>query len=151
MTAEKLQILLSDAAWFSQLGGPSATIRNPFDGQATWDWLPTSREQPDPVHGDAFVKVAANLGRHDQRREAELAAAGVALRSLRTVPDRLPGLVNGPHDLTPAAKGGAVYAARMAAREITVERAGFWCDVARLFNQGYWPCGLDEAGRLVVY
>ena|SRR5688572_12410926 len=62
MTPEELQRLLTDAAWFSRFGGPAATIRDLYDESAAWDWLPTAQEQPDPVHGDAFVKVAADLG-----------------------------------------------------------------------------------------
>src|SRR5688572_12410927 len=57
------------------------------------------------------------LGRHEQRRTAELAAARTTIASLRPLPEHVPRLANGPHDLTVAAKGAAVYAARMAARE----------------------------------
>ncbi len=151
MTADELQGLLTRAAWFSRLGGPAATIRDVYDESGDWDWLPTTQEQPDPVHGDAFVKVAADLGRAEQRKAAELTAARLTLAAMRPLPDHIPGLAKGPHDMSNAAKGAAVYAARMAAREITVERPGFWCDVLRLFHQGYWPCGRDSAGRLVVF
>jgi hypothetical protein len=155
MTAEELQRLLTDATWFSRFGGPAATILSVealYDENATWwDWLPTAREQPDPVHGDAFVKVAADMGLHEQRRAAELGAARRTLRSLRPVAEHVHGLGKGPHDLTVAAKGAAVYAARMAAREITVERPGFWCEAVRLYHEGYWPCGRDGAGSVVVY
>jgi hypothetical protein len=151
MTAEELQLLLTGAAWFSRFGGPAATIRDLYDESATWHWLPTAQEQSDPVHGDALVKMAADLGRYEERRAAELAAARATLRSLRPVAEHVPGLAKGPQDLTTAAKGSAVYAARMAAREITIGRPGFWCEVVRLFHQGYWPCGRDGAGRLVVY
>ena len=155
MTAEELQRLLTEATWFSNFGGPAATIRTVddlYDEHATWwDWLPTSREQSDPVHGEALSKLAADKGRDERRKAAELAAARTALASLRPLPEHVPGLGKGPHDLTVAAKGAAVYAARMAAREIAVERPGFWCEAVRRFHEGYWPCGLDGAGRVVVY
>ena len=151
MTAQELQSLLAAAAWFSRCGGPAATIHDLLGESDVWEWLPTSQEQPDPVHGDAYVKVAANLGRNEQRRAAELAAARSTLLSLRVLPDRVPALVKGPHDLTGAARGAATYAARMAAREITVGRPGFWCDAVRLFHDGYWPCGRDGEGHVTVY
>jgi hypothetical protein len=155
MTAQVLQSLLTDADWFSRFGGPASTIRTVDDlfGEfATWwDWLPTTQSQPDPVHGDALVKVAAELGRHEQRKAAELAAARLTYASLRRLPEHVAGLSKGPHDLTTAAKGAAVYAARMAAREVTVERPGFWCEAVRLLHAGYWPCGRDGVGRLAVY
>lgn len=151
MTAEELQHLLKGATWFSRFGGPAATIRDLLDDSAGWDWLPTAHDQPDPIHGDTFVKLASDLGRDEQRRAAEVAAASTTLHSLRPVAECVPGLNCGPHDLTVAAKGAAVYSARMAAREIVIERPGFWCDVVRLFYDGYWPCGRDDAGKLVVY
>jgi hypothetical protein len=151
MTTQELQRLLAEAAWFTRFGGPAATISVLDDGSVPWDWLPTAQEQPDPVHGDALMKLAAATGLHGQRGAAELAAARATLVSLRSIPEHVPGLAHGGHDFTIAAKGAAVYAARMAAREITVERPGFWCEAVRLFHDGYWPCGLDNERRLVVF
>lgn len=147
MTAEELQRLLTEAAWFASFGGPAATIRTIDDlyGESVtcWEWLPTAPSQPDPVHGDSLVRLAADSGRHEQRKAAELAAARAALASLRPMPEHVLGLSRGPDDLTVAAKGAAVYAARMAAREIAVERPGFWCEAVRLFHRGYWPWQLS--------
>jgi hypothetical protein len=151
MTRDELHRLLKDAQWFSQIGGRAATIRSLTDNAESWDWLPTAQDQSDPIHGDELKALAASIGVAELRAREEADAARMALQSLRSSPDGLSAFADGPHDLTPAAKGGAVYAARMAAREIVVGRPGFWCDVIRRFHDGYWPCGLDTAKHLVVY
>ena len=131
MTIDELKAQLENAAWFARCGqfaGETGAV--PFATVAMshgWDWLRTSREQADPVHGDTLIAEAEAAGLGESRRSVELAIA--KLSGLRAVPDHLPALADGPHDLTPAAKGGAVFAARMAARELLVGRPGFWARV----------------------
>lgn len=108
--------------------------------ETDWDWLPTSRDQIDPIHPEMSAD-----------RDAEMAAAKATLVSLRSVSESVASLVDGPHDFNEAARGGAQFAARMAAREITNGVVGLWCDVVRLFSQGWWPCGLTVDERLVIY
>jgi hypothetical protein len=98
----------------------------------------------------ALVAEAEAVGLGPARRDAELAAVRRVLASLRGTPDSVPALVDGPHDFTTAARGGAVFAARMAAREAVVGRPGFWWRVVRLFATGYWPCGLIRGGQQLV-
>src|SRR5262245_19835158 len=100
MTLEDLETLIDGAEWFSRCGEfpgelgavPLAVVA----ASADWDWLPTSRDQPDPVHGAALAEQAAAAGLDPTRRAAELAAARRVLRGLRAVPDRVPALVDGP-------------------------------------------------------
>jgi len=155
VTLDDLEELIGGALWFARCGQfpgePGAVPLADVASADTWAWLPTSADLPDPVHGGALVAEAEAAGLGQARRDAELAVARRALAGLREIPGRVPALVDGPHDFTLAAKGGAEFATRMAAREAVVGRPGFWCRVVRLFAAGYWPCGLiAEGGHLVV-
>jgi hypothetical protein len=116
----------------------------------TWDWLPTSRDQADPIHGEELIAEAEVAGLGLALRSTELIAARKMMTALRSVPESLSVLVDGPHDFTPAAKGGAKFAARIAAREMVVGRPGFWWRVIGLFAAGYWPCGLVRGSEQIV-
>jgi hypothetical protein len=143
MDIDKLHKLINEARWFSRVGSathghlPLLSVLE----SSNWGWLPTSREQLDPIHGDSLTK----------HREVELAAAKLVLPALRHLPESVSALTDGPHDYTNAAKGGAQFAARMAAREIGNGQAGTWCLIIELFSRGWWPCGLTTTGDLVVY
>jgi hypothetical protein len=147
---EALESVIVGAAWFARCGQfageRDAVPLSAVASADTWNWLPTAREEADPVYGQALVAEAEAA-----RRAAELSAARWVLAGLRGVPESVPALVDGPHDFTPAARGGAQFAAPMAAREAVVGRLGFWWRVVRLFAAGYWPCGLVRGSeRLVV-
>ncbi|OBV36941.1 hypothetical protein [Janthinobacterium psychrotolerans] len=114
---------------------------------ASMDWLPTSRGQPDPVHGDALPTLLKQAG--TPYLQAVMANYKLALHSLRCVPDRL--ISKGAHDFTPAAIGAALYCVRMASLEMLAQREGFWLAALDLYRQGHWPCGLVADGTLVVY
>src|SRR5262245_16946487 len=111
MTLEELDALIEGAAWFTRCrqfpGEPGAVPLAAVASSSDWDWLPTSRDQPDPIHGGALAAEAEAAGLGPARRDAELAAVRRVLAGLRAVPERLPALVDGPDDYTPAAKGGA--------------------------------------------
>jgi hypothetical protein len=156
VTLSDLEALIANAEWFARCGQfagePDAVPLARVASADTWDWLPTSRDQTDPVHGSSLLAEAGAAGMEQARRDGELAVAHSVRSGLRTVPDSDPALVDGPHDFTPAARGGAEFAARMAAREVVVGRPGFWCRVVRLFAAGYWPCGvIAESHQLVVW
>lgn len=156
LTLDELSTILGRTPWFSRVGEfrerKDALPLVAVVSSAIWQWLPTSRDEPDLIHGRSLLERAEMEGWATARQEAELSVAKSILTYLRAVPDRYPRLVDGLHDFTPAAKGGAQYAARMAAREIVVGRPGFWCAVIREYEQGFWPCGLTNDGhRLVVY
>ena len=78
------------------------------------------------IHGTTLVAEVEAAGLGAARRAAELAAARWVMAGLRSVPEPVPALVDGPHDYTLAARRGAEFAARMAAREAIVGRPGFW-------------------------
>ncbi len=116
----------------------------------TWDWLPTTHLDPDPIHGDALMRRAVELGLDGDRRTAELAVSQAVLGGLRPLPRPHPRLKTGRHDLTEAARGAATYATRMAARELVTDAPGFWCSVMSLYSAGHWPCGITHESELVV-
>lgn len=154
-TLPQLLECVRNAAWFTQLGQFTATANAiPLDqlqSNIVWVWLPSSRDERDPVHSETQLNLAKQLGRDDERKRAELDAAMATIQSLRMIDDRHPRLVDGPHDFTVAAKNAAQFAARMAAREIVVGQCGFWCDAVEIYQQGHWPCGLANDGALIVY
>jgi hypothetical protein len=152
---EALEALIVGAAWFVRcgqfVGDPDAVPLSAVASADTWDWLPTDRAETDPVHGRALIAEADEAGLGAARRAGELSALRWALAGLRDVPEPVPALVDGPHDYTLAARYGAEFAVRMAAREAVVGRPAFWWRVVELFAAGYWPCGRVRAdGSLVV-
>jgi hypothetical protein len=156
VTLDELSAIIGRTPWFSRVGEfreredavPLAAVAS----SAAWGWLPTTPDAPDPIHGSSLPGPAEPGNRAAARREAERSIAKAVLASLRTVPGSHRRLVDGPHDFTRAAKGGALYAARMAAREIVAGRPGLWCAVVREYERGFWPCGLtDDGRRLVIY
>ena len=153
MLLDELAAQIASASWFDRCGqfpgGPGAVPLATVAASDDWDWLPTSREQTDPIYGDDLVTELQHTGNEQARREAELAMAKCVLSALRSVPDQLPALIDGPHNFTGAAKSGAVYAARMAARELLVGPAT-WCSVVQLFISGYWPCGWSPTTQSIV-
>jgi hypothetical protein len=136
---DELHELIDTAQWFTRIGLPCDGCVLATDA---WDWLPTSRGQPDPMHIDTLVA---------RDTDAELAAVKRLLVSLRRASDSVASLVDGPHDYSKAATGAAEFAVRMAAREIGNDVPGFWCNVVRIFSGGWWPCGLADSKALVVW
>ncbi len=154
MSLDELEAQIAAASWFELCGqfpgGPDTVPLAAVAASDDWDWLPTSHEQADPIHGDDLVTELRHKGNEQARREAELAMAKCVLSALRSVPDRVSALNDGPHDFTIAAKSGAVYAARMSAREFLVGRPTTWCRVFQLFILGYWPCGWSPTTKSIV-
>lgn len=146
--------MIDGGTWFAHCGRfpeESGSLRLDAVASAdTWDWLPTSHDQLDPIYGNALVSEADKLGLGEARRDAEAQMVRRVLALMRSLPKSIPALVDGPHDFTPAAKRGAEFAVRMAARELILGRAGFWCRVVRLFAAGYWPCGLTAQGQQII-
>ncbi|WP_349281053.1 hypothetical protein [Polaromonas hydrogenivorans] len=155
MTINELEDTITSANWFSHLGefrsrADTVSLVSITDDER-WDWLPTSRDQEDPIHGDGLRVLIDQNGKGAERREAELRALKAALKSIRSIETRVARLVEGPHDYNIAAQSAAQFAARMAAREIIAEKCGFWCSVVKLYSSGFWPCGLTEEGKLIIY
>lgn len=144
---------LDDIKWFSALGTFQALPgQMALPGLHAWnsvrmDWLPTSRDQPDPIHGEALLTLLKQDG--IPYVQDVMANYKLALHALRSVPDRL--LSVGAHDYTPAAIGAALYCVRMASLEMLAQRQGFWCDALQLYRDGHWPCGRLADGTLIVY
>lgn len=116
-----------------------------------WTWLPTSMDQKDPIHGNDLRVFIDENGKKAARKQSEFRAVKAAVISMRSIDRKFVRLVNGPHDLNIAAQSAAQFAARMAAREIVAEKIGFWCRAVEHYSVGYWPCGLTEEGKLIVY
>ena len=144
---------LDTIAWFSALGAFQARAGQiALPGLHAWNsarmaWLPTSRDQPDPVHGEALLTLLKQAG--IPYVQEVMANYKLALHSLRAVPERL--ISVGAHDYTPAAIGADLYCVRMASLEMLAQRQGFWCDALQLYRDGHWPCGRLADGTLMVY
>lgn len=167
MTLDELEKLIETAHWFEHLGEPLASgefvqisTLVPWANHQTGDsesghvidlmeWLPSSREQDDPIHGKSMED---RLLQHDKKEEYAqrcLNVCKMTLVSLRSF-DVHRALKAGPYDFTDAARGAALFAARRAAYEILLSECGFWCVAMGLYQQGHWPCGILATGKVVV-
>jgi hypothetical protein len=168
-TVENLRDEIAQIPWFQRLGEPLdesgiatlvnlepwASAANADEDGATraladaMDWLPTTRDQADPVHGGSLEEKAKSLARVEDLRRESLEIYKRTLASLRRMKPH-PLLRVGPHDFSHAAKGAATFAARRAVGEIIVEEPGFWCSVMALYVRGHWPCGILPDKTIVV-
>ena len=160
--------MLDGASWFSALGAyhaPPGQLALPDlhawagsglagdrqDNSSSMarkmDWLPSSRDQEDPIHGKTLLQLLKQNGAPWQQQV--MVNYKLALQSLRAVPDK--SLCAGCNDFTPVAIGAALYCVRMASIEVLAQRQGFWLAALELYLQGHWPCGLLPDGTLVVY
>ena len=167
MTLEELESILHEARWFEHLCEPLATnqfvqIRSlaPWTNLPTddadvaeianqMDWLPSSRDQDDPIHGKSLEKRSEQLGKEEEHSRRSLDTYKKALASLRTFNGH-PALKVGAHDFTEVARGAALFASRRAAYEILVGDCGFWCSAMIVYGQGHWPCGILPNRSMVV-
>lgn len=113
---------------------------------ANMNWLPSSRDQEDPINGDA-LKVA--LQSVPDGKKLVMDAYKLAMKSLREFDQER--LKSGANNFSEAAKGSALFCVRMAAMEALTEKPGFWTELINSYAEGYWPCGLLGDGTLVVY
>lgn len=151
MTLSELEDGLRSAQLFSACGqfrSEPGAIR--LQLAIDWDWLPTSRDQPDPIHGLKQLDQLDAAGLGPERRAAELSLVKAVLAGQRSVKN-YPVLIEGPDDYAQAALAGAQFAARMAARELLLEQPGFWVKVVTLYIAGFWPCGILPNQDLVIY
>lgn len=167
MTFDDLEQLIADAAWFQRPTLPNVDDRYvritslaPWADRPTNDaeleriademsWLPTSRDQADPIHGELLVERAASLARQSEFARRALETQKSTLVSLRSFHGH-PALRVGPHDFTEAARGAAIFTTRQATYETLLSEPSFWCDLLRLYHAGHWPCGVLNDGRAVV-
>lgn len=165
---EDLVTILEESIWFERVG--QGNIQGSFVKIATlapWgqeasnnrdaervadqmNWLPSSRDQNDPIHGRSLEIRAEAIGLLADHKKRALDICKVALTSLRRF-DGNPRLIVGPHDFSEAARAAAVFAARRAAHEILLREPGFWCRAMEIYHLGHWPCGILPSNRLVVY
>lgn len=168
MTLEELETLIQTARWFEHLGEPLANegiVQIPT--LAPWaslptdndelervadqmEWLPSSRDQDDPIHGTSMEERSAQRGKKDEYSRRSLEIYNRALVSLRGF-DGHSALRIGPHDFTEAARGAAIFASRRAVYEILLSECGFWCSVMNFYGQGHWPCGILPNEVVVVF
>lgn len=167
MTIEELETLVIEAAWFEHLAEPLdvgniVQIPNlhPWAGIPTNNerfekladqmvWLPSSRDQEDPFHGESLERRSEQLGAKGAHAQKSREIYKRTLASLRSFDSHII-LKVGPHDFAGAARGAALFAARKAAYEILVDECGIWCDIMNLYKQGHWPCGVLSTREIVV-
>lgn len=167
MTLEELEGLVQSARWFEHLGqalkderfvcipdlrpwADLPAVNNEYEEIADqMEWLPSSNEQGDPIHGTLLEDRAARDGKKKEYSRQRFDIYKKTLISLRRFVGH-PLLKVGPHDFTEAARGAALYASRHAAYEIQMGEYGFWCTAMKLYEQGHWPCGILKNGIVVV-
>jgi len=163
MTLEELCMLAKEATWFSKLGEPDVECEYvristlaPWANHQTGDeiadqmeWLPSSREQDDPIHGRSLEHCSEFLGTKKEFSQKSLEVYKTTLTALRSF-DGHPALKVGPHDFTEAARGAALFAVRRAALEILHGEPGFWCRLMKVYRAGHWPCGILPSKQVVV-
>ncbi len=112
-------------------------------------WLPTSNDEPDPIHGEVLTALAQSAGTGADLVAAKLAAFKASARSQRSTRGN-PVLSVGPVNLSEAALAGGRYACRMAAAESLLGKGDFWCKLVPLYAQGNWPLAVLPDRRVVV-
>jgi len=168
MSRDEIKLVIATSNWFSALGRYAGSKdRLSLADLHAWDqsiftartdkcegaiagnmeWLPSSRDQEDPIHGIELISLLEKTNPGYASTVLDLHKS--ALISLRAVPEN--SIMSGPNDFTQAAIGSALYCVRMAALESLANVPGFWCDVLKLYSDGFWPCGLMPDRRLVVY
>ncbi len=167
MTFDELILLIRNTEWFQQLGQPGVDdeyVRlpnlqpwsdggsaNPMAEQLAdkMAWLPSARDQDDPIHRHSLEKRAEVLGKKQECTNRSLEAYKATLMTLRTF-DGHPVLKVGPRNFAEAARGAALYATRRAAYEALIEEPSFWCRLMNVYHSGHWPCGILPDRRIVV-
>ncbi|MFB9240270.1 hypothetical protein IV454_23825 [Massilia antarctica] len=168
MTIDDIKVEIEHAKWFSRLGSYSAptgylaladlrawnnaTFDSSIDERSAniaseMDWLPSSREEEDPIHGQRLMKYLEEAGINFKAVTLDLYKQ--SLKSLRSVDGMK--ICSGPNDFSQAAIGAALYCVRMAALEVMAGQIGFWCSLLKIFVKGYWPCGMLPDKTVVVY
>lgn len=110
------------------------------------DWLPTTRDQENPINGDALRKSLSSV---KDGKKLVMDAYKLAMRSLREFDKEK--FKSGSNDFSEAAKGAALYCVRMAAMEALISKPGFWTELFDSYSEGYWPCGILNDGTVVIY
>jgi hypothetical protein len=167
MTLEELSDLVAEATWFSKLGEPDVgadyvriPTLTPWANQHTgdvafeqiadqMDWLPSSRDQADPIHGRSLEQRSEALGKKKEFSQKSLEVYKTALTALRRFEGH-PALKVGPHDFTEAARGAALFAVSRAAYEALLGEPEFWCQLMNVYRAGHWPCGILPNKQIVV-
>ncbi|GAB5559704.1 MAG: hypothetical protein SynsKO_13510 [Synoicihabitans sp.] len=148
MNLARLRAQIDEAKWFESIGSAGSSVGrvvlqsiDDWDKGPEWDWLPSSNDQLDPFHIEDFSECPT-------KEEEEIFRE--TLKSLRSLPISVEGLVSGPHDFTQAARNAAAFATRMAAREIVLNYPAKWQTIVPLYRDGYWPCGRTKNNEVVV-
>lgn len=165
--ANHLRTLIQETPWFQRLGQPEIDDEYvwlptlaPWADFAEGDdelgriadqmaWLPSSRDQDDPIGGRTLEHQVEAFGRTQEAAALVLEVYKTVLAALRPFAGH-PALQVGPHDFTEAARGAALYAVRRAAYEAVLDKPGFWSRMIELYRAGHWPCGILPDGRVVV-
>jgi hypothetical protein len=167
MTFDDLKLMIDEAKWFERLGEPGLDGRFvQIASLAPWanvpsgdegleriademEWLPSSRNQDDPIHGRSLEELAAQISKKQEISRQSLEILEATLSALRRFKGH-PALKAGPHDFTEAARGAALFASRRATYEVALGKPDFWCCLMQLYHFGHWPCGVLPGGQVVV-
>jgi len=168
MTIDDIKVEIEHAKWFSRLGiysappghlalsdlhaWDNATFDSSIDERSAaiaseMDWLPSSRDKDDPIHGKRLTQYPEEAGINF--KDVTLDLHKQTLKSLRSVDGMK--ICSGPNDFSQAAIGAALYCVRMTALEVMADQTGFWCSLLRIYVKGNWPCGVLVDKTLVVY
>ena len=158
MTLEELKQRTEEANWFTNLGtypgSENTTVIKSLDAPDVpdaWDWLPTTNEEPDPIHVPSLATIAKQQSVYSDYSKIVLENNKITLVSLRKMDENNPLLRIGAINGVNAARGVALYAIRMAFGEIILKKQGFWCSLLPYYFNGYWPCGLTDDNKLVIF
>jgi len=129
MELNEIKLVIDDAKWFSALGSFLASdgqlaladlhawdkqLLNSSDGDESatiaseMTWLPSSRDEEDPIHGQLLLNFLDEAGINYKASSVEFYK--YALHSLRKVADTA--ICSGPNNFTQAAIGAALYCVR---------------------------------------
>lgn len=137
-------VLSSLAPWGNETNASESDIRIADQ----MDWLPTTREQSDPFYPYGLDSEATS-------EDVLIAIKSYRIEVYKAILGRLrmadfSRLKAGPNNFAEAAKGAAAYSFRNAATEVVLGIQGRWLEVAEVYFNGNWPCGLTKTGKLVV-
>jgi hypothetical protein len=166
-TKDQFSALIQSAPFFENVGTASSdngtvalSSLAPWGDQANalekdsriadeMDWLPTVRDQADPFYPNGVESEASSEDALTAAKSYRIKVYKAVLARLRSAD--LSQLKAGVNNFEEAAKGAISYALGNAATEVALGLDGKWQEVAEVYFNGNWPCGVTKAGKLVVF
>lgn len=126
--------------WLSEADNISSVLRVGY----FWEWLPTSRDQPNPY------PVVIEEKALPKANELASDAYKATLASLRGLDSKRTLLKDGSNDYWESFRGAALFCARFAAKEVASGNLGRWNELLSIYKQGRLPCGITSDGTFVI-